>query len=119
MSPEFTVPTSFISALLSCDSAEYRDFNYGDGDIDALVSSAKSIILVNTAALRQATEQYHLDALLFDMLDYAPHHQGKQHVAVVLHVAHEHGSGAVVEVAQAWMNYLFLKCQLSVHTRIY
>ncbi len=52
-----------------------------------------------------------LDKLLQGMLLHAPTRAGRRYVAVALHIAHRKGADAVVGVARAWMDHLFLMSQ--------
>jgi hypothetical protein len=108
-------PADFICALLSTD---YQDLINCRDNIDVLTASAKRIIHENATALRGATQRCHLDVFLSAMLDHAPHPQGRRYVAVVLRAASKQGSGAVVEVAEAWMD-CFFQGQLLVKIRFY
>lgn len=61
--------------------------------------------------LREADQRYRLDTLLTAMLEHAPHPLGQRYVAIALHIAHRKGQDAVVDLAKAWLDYLFLPSQ--------
>lgn len=110
MSQKTPPPSEFVSRLLSRESSEYRDAFNCEGDIDALIEHARSIIQVHTATLKDIRGG-RLDGILPAMLKHAPHSEGQRYVATVLIVAHSHSPEMVVEVASAWMD-LFYKSEL-------
>ncbi|KAJ3570186.1 hypothetical protein NP233_g4579 [Leucocoprinus birnbaumii] len=60
------------------------------------------------SALRAADSRCRLDDLLRGMLDYAPTPTGSRFVASALYSAHSNGDEAVIELAKAWLDHLFL-----------
>jgi len=99
---------SSILTILSCDSDRFSEFYDGGITTADLVRDAKRIIRHNRELLRKSSQdRYRLDELLLGMLDDAPDPSGTRYVAVVLHVANDKGSDAVVEAAKAWLDYLY------------
>jgi hypothetical protein len=45
------------------------------------------------------------------MIIHAPHPLGQRYVAVSLYIAHQKGEEAVIDLANAWMEQLFLPSQ--------
>ena len=91
-------------------SEEYNDF-YCNENLQTDVLSehvVHNIIDPNRAMLHAADNRYHLDNLLYAMLEDAPHPLGQRYVAVTLHIAHQQGEDSVVNAAKAWMDNLFL-----------
>jgi hypothetical protein len=95
-----------ILSILSCDSDRFSEFcGFTTED---LVKDARRIISHNRKLLRKSSQDlYRLDELLLGMLDDAPDPSGSRYVAVVLYIAHDKGSDAVVEAGKAWLDYLY------------
>lgn len=104
MSHKSAVPTNPITAVPPCCLTEHEGTT---GDFCALVEDARHIIESNTTYLLQASNRCDLRVLLSTMLDHAPNHHGQCYVANILHIANEMGQEAVVDAANAWMEYLF------------
>ena len=106
---------STILTILSCSSNTFSEFYDGPYATHLLVEDAKRIIHRNQALLKEANQdRYRLDELLLGMLDHAPDPSGQRYVAVVLHIANTKGSGAVMEAAKAWLDYLFFPSLLQM-----
>lgn len=69
----------------------------------------------NREKLKAANDKYRLDKLLDAMFQYAPSDSGKRYVAVALRIAHKKGEDIVVNVAQAWMDHLFLPSKILLY----
>ncbi|KAF9481634.1 hypothetical protein BDN70DRAFT_919709 [Pholiota conissans] len=112
----FDHPTSYryyeTCAILSCSPTEFNTLFEDEGKIstDTLSDDVKqSAIAQNRGYLRrEQPDHYHLDEFLRAMLDHAPHPLGKRYVAVALYIAQKKGAEAVVTLANAWMEHLFL-----------
>lgn len=71
---------------------------------------AANVIASSRERLR-SEKRYLLEDLLLGMLEYAPHARGKRYVAVALYIAHGKGADTVFNLAQAWLEHLFLPSQ--------
>ena len=116
MSRQHTVPADWAESTctsLSCTSAEFHELYDNDRLYTNTLSqdAIENIIGLNREHLREANPRYRLDVFLSAMLDMAPNQSGKRYVAVALHIAHKKEKGAVVDIAKAWMDYLFLPSQ--------
>jgi hypothetical protein len=105
--------------VLSCMSEEFMEMYRNDSlNTQVLIDD----LLVNTIRekgrdhqrLRTASNKYRLDKLLDAMLIHAPTEGGKRYVAIALLIAHQKGGDAIVSVAQAWMDHLFLQSEFSI-----
>ena len=70
-----------------------------------------NVILPNSTMLRAADQLYRLDAVLYAMLEYAPHPLGVRYVAVSLLVAYQLGEDGLVNAARSWLDHLLLPSQ--------
>lgn len=103
-----------VCSLLACSSEDLAAFD--EKDTDALSDELLTTILPQAEvhdALVAASSRYRLDRLLQGMLIHAPHPSGKRYVAINLHIAYRKGSETIVNVAQAWMEDLFLPSKLA------
>lgn len=107
MSHRRTPSVESTCTILSCTSDQFLEFHAGYST-SVLAEDAAKIIAKNCQRLRAANKRYRLDDFLSAMLVHAPHPPGQRYVAVALHIAHEKGEDAVVDVAKAWMDNLFL-----------
>lgn len=100
-----------ICNVLTCTSHDFDNFYKGGFSTDLLAEES----LNNTIngkfhqELKTASVKCRLDKLLEGMVKYAPDPAGRRYVAVAIHVAHEKGAEAVVNLANAWMDLLFSK----------
>jgi hypothetical protein len=110
MSHRRTDSAGSTCTVLTCTSDEFWDLY--DNDNLSTVELARDVL--NNAVhprrtrLRQSDTRFRLDDLLVGMLQQAPDPCGQRYVAVALHIAHEKGTDAVIDVAKAWLDYLFL-----------
>jgi hypothetical protein len=95
---------------MSCKSEEFWDFYENEAvETDVLCDKvAVNVIRPNRDHLRAASQKYYLDILLYAMLEHAPHPLGRRYVAIALCIAKGKGQDAVINVAKAWMDYLFI-----------
>ena len=96
-----------ISSILSCTSEEYLDQSDAPIQTEYLCVETHNAIKAHRPVLRNASQKYHLDHLLAAILDCAISSNGKRYVAVAIIIAHTKRSEAVVNIAKAWMEYLF------------
>ncbi|KAK7457200.1 hypothetical protein VKT23_010498 [Stygiomarasmius scandens] len=109
MSRQRTAFIESFSGFLRCNSEAYfHIFNDDRLHTDVLSAGAQDFIAEHKEHLRAANEQYLLDKLLLAMLEHAPHPDGKRYIAVAVNIAHRKGPEALVDVAKAWMEFLFL-----------
>lgn len=98
------------ASVLIFSSEEYRTL-YEDKNLlteDLYKNVMDNVILPNKAMLRAVDKQYRLDAVLYAMLEYAPHPLGVRYVAASLLVAYQLGEDGLVNAAKAWLNHLLL-----------
>lgn len=98
-----------ICTVLSCTPEQFFDL-YNDNGMSTKILTEDALLTArDREKLKTASgNKYRLDKLLDEMLIQAPSESGKRYVAVALHIAHTKGGNAIVEVAQAWMDHLFL-----------
>lgn len=99
--------------ILGCTS-EYFWSIYDNDNGSTLVLSTyilTNIIDTNHERLRAADRRIRLNYLLFSMIVHVPHPLGQRYVAVSLHIAHQKGEDAVINLAKAWMEQLFFPSQ--------
>jgi hypothetical protein len=100
-------------ALLSCTSEIWSDI-YDNRKLNTDVL-ANDVLGRDREKLKAASHGlYRLDKLLDAMLEHALSDDGKRYVAVALHIAHNKGGDAVVNLAQAWMDHLFLPSKFPI-----
>jgi len=106
---------SSILMILSCDPDRFSEFYDGSITTADFVRDAKRVISHNRELLRKANQdRYRLDELLLGMLDDAPNPSGTRYVAVILHIANDKGSDAVIEAAKAWLDYLYFPSRFKI-----
>ncbi|KAF8884115.1 hypothetical protein BD779DRAFT_1787315 [Infundibulicybe gibba] len=97
-----------ICAILRCTSAEFSSVYDSDNlSTNTLCNDALDVIVQNHEHLRAAEQRYRLDISLIAMLNHAPRECGKRYIAVALRIAGDKGGATVVDIARAWMDYLF------------
>jgi len=103
-----------ICTILGCAPDEFWSIYDNDKVATDILSNdiLSSVIGTNHETLRAADRRYRFDNLLSGMIIHAPHPLGRRYVAVCLHIAHQKGkAAAVVNLAKAWMEQLFLPSQ--------
>ncbi|KAF7984808.1 hypothetical protein HWV62_11822 [Athelia sp. TMB] len=105
MSHRPTMPIASTCAVLSCTLKEFWAV-YENTTLSA--SALSEDALAERRALLSAEPRYRLDELLAGMLEHAPHPASARYAAAALRLASAQGGAAVVRVAQAWMEQLFL-----------
>ncbi|KAJ6621954.1 hypothetical protein B0H10DRAFT_2214770 [Mycena sp. CBHHK59/15] len=110
MSHRRTDSVESTCTVLTCTSDEFWEFfdNGSLSTVELAEDLLRNVIRPNKARLRESDARYHLDELLAGMLQEAPDPSGKRYAAVALHIAHGKGPEAVVDVAKAWLDNLFL-----------
>ncbi|KIM40632.1 hypothetical protein M413DRAFT_28425 [Hebeloma cylindrosporum] len=96
--------------ILGCKSEEFWSI-YEDEKLATDVLSNEiltNVVATNHEWLRVADHRYRLDDFLTGMIIHAPHPLGQRYAAVSLLIAHQKGEGAVINLAKAWMEQLFL-----------
>ncbi|KAJ6600191.1 hypothetical protein B0H10DRAFT_2441155 [Mycena sp. CBHHK59/15] len=93
MSHRRTESVESTCTVLTCTSDEFWDFFGNDklSTVELAQDTLRNVIHPNSARLRQSDARYRLDDLL-----------------AALHIAHEKGIDAVLDVAKAWLDNLFL-----------
>lgn len=99
--------------ILRCTSEDFWSIYESDKLATDVLSHdiLTNVIGANRERLRAAERRYRLDDLLSGMIIHAPHPLGQRYVAVSLHIAHQKGEEAVIHLANAWMEQLFLPSQ--------
>ncbi|CAK5279108.1 unnamed protein product [Mycena citricolor] len=110
MSHRRTDSASSTCTVLTCTSDQFWDVYDNDklSTIELVRDVLNNAIRPRKTFLRQSDTRFHLDDLLVGMLQQAPDPSGQRYVAVALLIAHEKGTEAVIDIARAWMDYLFL-----------
>lgn len=86
---------------------------FGCGNVRVPIQALCDDVLLDTirpnrARLRAADPRCRLDVMVSAMLEHAPHPSGQRYVAFCLLGARQRGEDAVVHVAKAWLDNLFL-----------
>lgn len=117
MSPRHTVFANSTCTILGCTSDDFWHVYENDQYPTEVLSNdvIANVLEPNHNHLRAADSRYRLDHLLSGMLEHAPHTSGKRYVAVALYIAHQKGTGTVINIAKAWMEHLFLPSERFYH----
>lgn len=95
--------------LISCTPEEFWNVYEGPSRTDDLAETAMTnVVKKYEIPLREESDDYKLDLMVYGMLKEAPHPAGKRYVASALLVANE--KGTVMLLANAWMTRLFIPC---------
>jgi hypothetical protein len=99
--------------ILSCKPEDFWSIYENDKVATDVLSNdiLHNVIGTNYERLRVANRRCRLDDLLSSMVIHAPHPLGQRYVAVSLHIARQKGEDAVINLAKAWMEQLFLPSQ--------
>jgi len=102
-----------ICTTLGCTPDEFWSTYENDKVATDVLSNniLTNVIGTNHEKLRAAERRYRIDDLLSGMIIHAPHPLGQRYVAVSIHIAHKKGEDAVIDLAKAWMEQLFLPSQ--------
>ena len=111
-------PSHFESTctVLSCTSAQWGE-TYNDTALDPNVLANDVLVMIGPNGcyhqdlVAASDYDYRLDKLLIGMLEYSPTAAGKHYVVFALHIARGNGAEAVVCLAKAWMQSLFLRSE--------
>ncbi|KAL9708936.1 hypothetical protein Ac2012v2_007752 [Leucoagaricus gongylophorus] len=99
-----------ISSILSCTSETFHQIYSSPSDTGQLVSNVQKNVLDRFRAdLESNHSKCDRYKLLMAMLDHAPIDSGKRYVATVLAIAGTRGVEAVIEVADQWLEHMFLR----------
>lgn len=107
--------TETTCTLLKCTHEEFltiydddmRPINIIDISDDVLAK----VVHPSRERLCAAMQPYRLDDLWFIMLKHAPHTLGEPCVVVAIHTAYEKKEDAAIDLANAWVDQLFLPSQ--------
>lgn len=101
-----------ISSILSCTSETFHQIYSSPSDTGQLVSNVQKNVLDRFRAdLESNHSKCDRYKLLMAMLDHAPIDSGKRYVATVLAIAGTRGVEAVIEVADQWLEHMFLRSE--------
>lgn len=99
--------------ILGCKPGDFWSIYENDKVATDVLSDdiLTNVIGTNYERLRVADRRCHLDDLLSAMIIHAPHPLGQRYVAISLHIAYLKGEDAIINLAKAWMEHLFLPSQ--------